>query len=69
MMVAPADAKRLICPACGRFLVNTDGTYVDCPPCKFCGAQTSVNMRGFKGRADGRAATTDSPGTGRLEAK
>ena len=50
-MPAPAEAKRLTCPACGRFICTVDGTYIETPPCKWCGTQTTVDLKKFNPRA------------------
>lgn len=73
MMNAPAEAKRLTCPACGRFLCSADGTYVDCAPCKWCGTQTTVdlkktNPRALEARPGGQRREIDTP-SGRIEVK
>jgi len=55
MMAAPPEAKRIVCPCCGRYLGTVDGTYSEYPPCT-CGFQTTVRAVGKRARV-GLAAT------------
>lgn len=52
-----SESRRLCCPACGRFLCSTDGTYVDCPPCA-CGVQTTVRIKRTSALTDRRNPAT-----------
>lgn len=44
MSVSPGPV-RLVCPACGRFLLSFEGVSAELPPCS-CGIQTSVRATG-----------------------
>jgi hypothetical protein len=41
----PAEAQRLVCPACSRYLGTVEGCYSEYPPC-VCGIQTTVRLTG-----------------------
>ena len=62
MMSAPAEAKRMTCPACGRFLCTVDAVYVEAPPCQ-CGYQTTIRAVGRRARQE-----VQTP-AGRIEVK
>lgn len=64
MMSAPAEARRLTCPACQSYLGTLDGTYSEYPPCSKCGFQTTVRAAGRRARQ-----SVETPGTGRIEVK
>lgn len=49
MTAPPADAKRLVCPFCGRYLGTVSATYAEYPPCA-CGFQTTVRAVGRRAR-------------------
>lgn len=44
------ERRRMVCPACNRFLCVVEATYVECPPCS-CGFQTTVRAVGRRARA------------------
>lgn len=62
-MVAPAEARPLVCPFCQRHLGVLAATYAELPACKTCGIQTTIRATSRLGRR-----TVESP-AGMLEIK
>ena len=55
--VQDGERRRMVCPACSRYLGTVDATYAEYPPCT-CGFQTTVRAVGKRARA-GLVATSE----------